>query len=204
MDERQEPEDAVPAGAQRAGSASWSGARSSLVAQGVSQVGSVAATVVLARLLTPADFGLVALAQSIIAATTLLSLGGLNAALVTRRDNPESAASSYFWLAGIVGGTAAVAIALVARPLASGLGQPGASTYIMVLAVTFPLNILCLIPNALLMRRMQITRVNLSIIIASLVYFVVEVILAVLGFGAWSVVIGSASRRHKPEAIGFR
>jgi O-antigen/teichoic acid export membrane protein len=76
-------------------------------------------TLILARLLMPADFGIVAMATSLIALLELFSAFGLDTALLQRKDpRPEhyNAAWSMNVLAGCVVGVLMVAIALPASP----------------------------------------------------------------------------------------
>ena len=169
------------------------GVRSSLVAQLVTQLGSVAATVVLARLLDPAAFGIVALAQSLLGAAALLSLTGVAAALVTRKAGVDVAAATYFWLTLIIGVAVVGVFSLVAGPLTARLGQPEAAPYVAVLSTGFALEILAVVPNAILQRRFRFGWMNVSLVAGAGLYFVLEIVLAVAGWGAWAVVVGQVA-----------
>ena len=151
------------------------------------------ATVILARLLSPGDFGIVALSQSILGFATLIALSGVNAAIVTRRTDLQVAASSYFWLALGVGLVGLGAFALTAVPVTRVLGQPGAAPYVAVLAISFPLGMLALVPGALLQREFRFGWMNASIVASAGSYFALEIILALAGWGAWAVIIGQVA-----------
>jgi PST family polysaccharide transporter len=153
----------------------------------------VVATVLLARLLTPGDFGIVALAQSIMNIATLLGISGVNAALVTRKSQVQEAASSYFWLAALLGVCIALGFLLLARPIATALGQPAAGPYVAVLSISFAFSTLALVPNALLQRSFNFRWLNLSMAVGALTYFILEVVLAYRGWGAWAVVAGQVA-----------
>ncbi|CCG01328.1 oligosaccharide flippase family protein [Blastococcus saxobsidens] len=167
------------------------GARTTLVAHTIVQLGSLAATVILARLLTTGEFGIVALAQSLLGLLSLLSLSGINAAIVTRTDGLRTAASSYFWLCAGTGVAAVLVMTLAARPLASLLGQPDAGPYLAVLSFSFLFGLMQLVPQALLQRSRKFTRMNAALLAGSLTYLVLEVVLAFAGLGAWAVIIGN-------------
>jgi PST family polysaccharide transporter len=156
----------------------------------MSQFGSVVATLVLARLLDPADFGIVALAQSLVGLATLLSLSGIAAALVPQRSDLIEAASTYFWLLALIGLAATSLFALAARPLCIALGQPTATPYVVVLAVTFPIALLTLVPSAMLQREFRFGSLNGGIVAGAVTYFATEIVLAAIGYGAWAVVFG--------------
>src|SRR3954467_15547662 len=81
-------------------------------------------TMVLARLLTPADFGLVALTVSLLAFTHLVQESGLGTAVVVPRGNVKHAAASAALFTPVVG-VALYAICFIAAPwLSDILRQP--------------------------------------------------------------------------------
>ena len=160
-----EPSDEGPQGF-NVGRSTRRGVRSSLIAQMTTQLGSVVATVILARLLDPASFGILALAQSLLGAAALVSLTGVSAALITRKGDVLSAASTYFWLALIVGVMVVGFFALLAGPLTARLGQPAAAPYVTVLSVSFALEMLALVPNAILQRRFRFGWLNGSVVVS--------------------------------------
>ena len=180
----------VPDRSQSVGSVARRGVRSSIVAQGFTQLGSLAATVLLARLLTPADFGIVALTQSLLGAAALLSLSGTNAALVTRRSQVSIASASYFWLALVLGLAGVGVFAVMAGPITRLLGQPDAAPYLIVLSFSFAFGLLALVPNAMLQRSLRFGWMNASILAGAGAYFASEVVLAFAGWGAWAVIAG--------------
>lgn len=76
-------------------------------------------TLVLARLLTPADFGLVAIAVAIAAGLELLTLFGFDAALIQRRDIAREHYDTAWTLNLLLGAGLASALALAAVPVAA-------------------------------------------------------------------------------------
>ena len=70
---------------------------------GGTNVLSLVTTIVLARLLTPADFGLVALTVSLLAFTHLIQESGLGAALIVHRGDLRRAAASAIRFHPVVG-----------------------------------------------------------------------------------------------------
>lgn len=172
------------------GNVARQGARSSLVSQTLVQVGSAVATVVLARLLTQTDFGIIAAAQSVIGIANLLGLGGITAALVTRGADVQNRASSYFWAALLAGCLASAAIILLAYPIANALGVEQTAIFIQFMSLTIPLSFVTLVPQALLQRELEFIKSNRAFAIGAVTYFVMEVSLALMGLGAWAVVLG--------------
>ncbi|WP_328701922.1 oligosaccharide flippase family protein [Aestuariimicrobium ganziense] len=175
------------------GASARGGARSSILAQMTVQVGSALATIALARLLAPDEFGVIALAQSLVGAASLLGLSGITASIVTSAADVERKAATYFWVGLLAGLGMGGAIAVASPQLVAALGQPGAAPYVMVLAVTVPLSLTTLVPQALLQRRLQFNRMNSVTVVGAVVYFVLEVLLALLGLGAWAVIWGQVA-----------
>jgi PST family polysaccharide transporter len=103
------------------------------------QIGSVFTTIVLARILSPADFGLLAIVNSVIGLAGLISAGGLGAALIRRAGPVSERASSYFNLSALLGIFSTITISALAFPLSHIFGQPNAALYIAVLAPTLTL-----------------------------------------------------------------
>lgn len=182
--------DIPDAAAPSVGATARGGARTSLATQVAIQIGSAGATIILARVLTKSDFGIIAAAQSVLGLATLLGLGSITAALVTRPGDVHGRASSYFWTALLAGGAMAILLCMVAGPITTALGQPHAAAYLRALTLTLPLSLLSMVPQALLQRQVRFHALNATLLIAALVYFATEVILALLGWGAWSVIVG--------------
>lgn len=192
-----------PEAARTVGAVARGGARSSVLSQVLVQLGSAGATMLLARLLTPGEFGIVALAQSLMGITALISLAGVTAAIVTHVGDVQPKASTYFWVSLLVGTLFAGVLAVGARPLSSALGQADAAPYVVALSLSLPLSFMTLAPEALLQRRLQFHRMNAINVAGSMVYFVLEIVLALLGWGAWAVIAGQVAGAAVSAVLGF-
>lgn len=189
-----EPSDGGPGPAPRPlGKAVRGGLRLSLISQTVTQLGSIVATVILARVLTPGEFGLVAITQSVLGVTALVSLAGINAALVTRRDGVDRAASTFFLLAAALAVVSIGGAVLLATPLTAALGQREAGPYLATLSASFAADLLALVPLGLLQRYMRFGWLNGAQAAGAGVYFTGEIALALLGNGAWSVILAQVA-----------
>ena len=175
------------------GATARSGARSTFVAQVVVQLGSVAATMVLARVLSPAEFGAIALVQSVLGVSALLNLAGLNAALVSRRGDVERAAASYLWLTVALGLVLYVSLFFGSFSLMQSMGQPESALYLQVLSLSVPMTLLTMVPQAILQRRLAFKALNTASVISAVFYFAAEIGLALAGWGVWAVILGQVS-----------
>lgn len=168
-------------------------ARGGLLLQITLQLGSLVTTLVLARLLSKSEFGIVALASSLIAFANLLSALGLGQALIRSKDNVDRRASTYFWVTCCLSVGLATLTAVLSYPLATLLGQPGAWIYVVALTPVLVLNGATAVPQSLLKRKHKFGRVYTSVGLGALVYFVAQIALALQGYGAWSVIVGQVA-----------
>lgn len=158
--------------------------------QSVVQLLSIAATVVLARLLTPSDFGVVALGVSIAGLLSLVASVGVGANLVRRKSGVEEAASTYYW-ALAVASIALVGALIVLAPFAVNLaGQPESALAVQAMAVCLPPALLTTVVQSILRWRLNWGRYNITVWAPALTLVVVEVALALAGWGYWAVVVG--------------
>lgn len=149
----------------------------------------LAGNIVVARLLSPSDFGLVAVGMSIVLFSGLLSDGGLGAGLIRRAEPPsrtELGALSAFQLA-VTG-----AITLVAVAVAVPLGRVGWITAVMVAsmpltALQFPGRIL--LERSLLYRRLAVVELGQAL---SFQAWAVATVAA--GFGVWGLATATVVR----------
>jgi O-antigen/teichoic acid export membrane protein len=148
------------------------------------------ANVVLARLLTPHAFGLVAIGMAIVLFGSLIAEGGLGAGLIRRAEPPtvdELQALTGFQLGVAVGLT--IASAAVASPL----GEVGWVTTLMV--ASMPPTMLQL-PGRILLERSLSYRPLAAVELSQVfVYNVWAVSLVVLGFGVWGVASATVAMR---------
>ncbi len=166
-------------------------ATASTGAQAITQVISLLHTVVLARLLSPAEVGIFAAGTVLTALLVEFSEGGLRAALVNRQRDLEAAAETVFW-ATLVSGVLITVGALAAAPV---IGLVFGDTTVGLVAAASAggllLHSLTNVPEALLQREFSVPR---NIVIGpavSLAFAVVSVACAVQGLGVWSLVIGT-------------
>jgi O-antigen/teichoic acid export membrane protein len=149
----------------------------------------VIATVVLARLLTPADFGLVAIIIVLTSFAPLLIDFGLGDATTQRKTITRSNVSSLFWLATGIGVALAVILALCSPLIAALYHQPVLKPISLCTSITFVFWGLANQHLALLRRTMQFGRIAKIQLLSTLAGIAAAVILAVAGWGYWALVV---------------
>jgi lipopolysaccharide exporter len=154
---------------------------------------NVLTTIALARLVSPHDFGLVALAALTIQTISLFNDLGLGAAMITRRDLDEPAMRTMLTL--MVGMHVLMTIVIVAfAPVAAELFREPRLTGVMIaLAPTVVLAGVSWFQDALLQRELRFRRRFVAQMINSGVYMVVALALGFAGAGVWSIVAGQVA-----------
>jgi O-antigen/teichoic acid export membrane protein len=151
---------------------------------------SVGATLILARLLTPADFGVIAAAQSALAAGALLLGVGFGTAVVRRDTVDDAYLSTLFYSGLILASVIATGFVVFSGGLSRLVGVPQAQPYLAALAPTLAVGVVGGVVRGLLVRQLRYRAVFGVEIASASSYFVVEVALAWAGLGAWAVIIG--------------
>lgn len=144
---------------------------------------------VLARLLSPDDYGLVAMVAVCVTFLGVLTEGGLQAATVQRENLNHAQATSLFWMNVVLGSAAALAMLAVSPLLATFYRDPRVLGVAAALAVSFPITALGVQHDAILRRQMRFMAAN-SIDLLSRVFAVgIGLLAAFSGLRYWSLVI---------------
>ena len=164
-----------------------------LAAQGIKFALGLGSTVVLARLLTPADFGLVAMVTALTGFVAMFKDAGLSLATVQRNEINHAQVSTLFW----INVAASVALMLVLATLAPAIawfyGRPELVYVTLAIAATFVLGGLTPQHAALLKRQMRFTALAAKEITAMACGMVVGMTLAWLGARHWALVAMGAT-----------
>jgi O-antigen/teichoic acid export membrane protein len=156
---------------------------------GGSRLATFLVFLVLARLLTPEEFGVVAIATVFVALLQLLAEGGFSQALIQRRDLEPGHVDTVFWTSVGTGLLLAVGLALAARPLSVLYGQPLLAEIVPVLAIGLVLSAFGSTQSAQLRRAMQFRPLAVRAIVSNVVAGATGVVLALLGAGVWALVV---------------
>lgn len=155
-----------------------------------SKSGVMLSTIVLARILAPEQFGLVALAVVVVGYVQTLADAGVGQALVflPARQSIVSAAI----LCALGTGTILMVVGLLAAPLvASFFGRPDLAPLVQLAAVSLIATALNSVPESLLRRELKFSRITVARAVSAVVIAATSITLAVLGAGAWSIIWGN-------------
>lgn len=149
------------------------------------QVGSV---VVLARLLEPRDYGLVAMVLAVIGLAEFLRDFGLGAAAVRAENLSSGERDNLFWLNTVLGVGFTVLTALSAPLLAQLYGRPELTSITLALAPSFMLSGLGAQYRVDLLRRLRFGTLAWLEVVSAALALTVGIALAAAGAGYWALV----------------
>ena len=146
--------------------------------------------VVLARLLDPSDFGLVAMVTVVTGVFDIFGTGGLSAATIQRAEISDQQISTLFWV-NIVIGILLALLCLAVAPLLDLFYEDSSTALVLVaLAPTFIFNAAGVQHVALLQRRLRYTTLSSIEVGSELVSGVISIALALAGWSYWALVVG--------------
>lgn len=170
------------------GARAASGARWSMLGQ-FSRFGSqILSVIILARILTPEDYGLFSVVVAIVGFATLIGDFGLSSAAIQAKEISNQQKSNLLWINGLIGLISAVALILLARPLGDFFDHPMVTPISYVMAINFILVSLTTQFLANITRALKFKLLFLADFLGPLIGLLSAVALAINGAGTWSLV----------------
>jgi PST family polysaccharide transporter len=152
---------------------------------------NVLALPVLARLLHPSDFGLMAAANSVLFLTSVLADAGFASSLVKTNVDEVRAWSSVFWVTTAWSACLALVLALLAVPMGRLLKQADVAPLIAALAVIPFIQGVLAAPVAELQQRKRFGWIGASDVLGSISGVAAAVLFAIAGTGPWALIAQS-------------
>jgi O-antigen/teichoic acid export membrane protein len=147
-----------------------------------------AVMIILARLLTPHDYGVIGLVLTFTGFAAIFVDLGLTPAVVQKQDITQTELSTVFWTNNAIGWIILALFWMLAEPIARFYKEPVLIWVTRITAFSFVLTPLISLPRALLQRKLRfrtLAKVNVAALVVSsgvAMYF------AAKGFGYWSLV----------------
>lgn len=168
-----------------------SGGLAKLAGQGTNLVVKLCYLMILARLLTPGDFGLIAMASVITGIFDYFTSAGLSSAAVQRASITRRQISQLFWINLLVGCILTLLCAASAWPIARFYSDQRLLWVTLALAPGFLINAAGVQHSAILQRELRYTTLSVIDTGSQLASAVVGVVLAVCGYGYWALAVAS-------------
>src|SRR5262249_17314042 len=147
-----------------------------------------ASTLVLARLLTPTDFGLITMVTTFSLLFVNAGGNGFTEAVLQRPQLSRSLASNLFWINVGTGCVLTLIFAATGSLMARFYGNPRVAIIAAGMSLTIFFTGFNVLHIALLMRAMRFPTVYANQMIARLISVVTSVLLALAGWGVWALV----------------
>jgi len=161
--------------------------------------------VILTRLLSPSDFGLVSAALIVVTFSLNFSQVGLGPALIHRPDLQPRHVSSAFYASFVFGLLVAAIVWFAAPMIARFFRMEHLTPVVRALALVFPITAAATVPESLLQRDLRFRLLaNRDIYAYGIGYGVVGVGLALLGWGVWALVVAQLTQVAVRTAILLR
>jgi PST family polysaccharide transporter len=173
------------------------GASVNIAAQSVAIACQTVGAVVLARLLGPADFGLVALVTAFSIWIANFGLNGFTEYIIYRPDLDEDEVRAIYWLHVLIASVLMAGFVVFGFALVGIYRQPALKGIAAVMASSFLFGALSTTPIALLKREMKFAKVAMAELSGVVLSYLLAIGAAVAGFRYWAVVI----RQLTPAAV---
>lgn len=170
-----------------------SGARWLSISQLSVQATRLVVSIVLARLLDPSAFGLLALAMIVTQFLDMFMDLGTGTAIIQQKHLSRRLASSIFFLNCLLGVVLAAAMLMFAPAFAAVFGTPEAVPVLRVMSLAVLISSLGLVQNAMLRRNLKFAQVAFATFASAAANGLVAIPLAATGAGVWSLVAGTIS-----------
>jgi len=149
----------------------------------------IASVIILARLLTPKDFGLVAMVTAFSLLPMNFGLNGFTAYMVQKQRISKKEINAIFWLHIYVSSSLALCFVVFGFFLADFYAEPALSGISSALALTFIAVALSTTHRSILRIEMKFASIAVGDLIAGIISIVCAIAAAIAGMGYWAVVI---------------
>ena len=165
------------------------GAGINVVTQSVGLVFNTVSVIILARLLPPKDFGLVAMVTAF--SVWLMNFGGngFTEYIVQKSDITKEEINSIFWLHVLIASTLAILFTIFGIFLVDFYSEPALSGISAAMSISFIFMGLCTTQLALLQREMKFKSIALIGLTAIILSIICAISAAVAGMSYWAIVI---------------
>lgn len=165
--------------------------RWSAAARFLGQAVSWAITIMVIRLLTPGDYGLMAMAMVLVSFLVLLNTLGLDAVLVQEKDLDEQMRRQIFGVVIILNTLFFSLLLFGAGTVAAFYGEPALKPIVQVLSVQFLLLIFETLPQSKLERDIDFAQRSIVDFVTLVIGSLTTLVLALVGLGVWALIWGT-------------
>ncbi|HXB94100.1 MAG TPA: lipopolysaccharide biosynthesis protein [Puia sp.] len=152
------------------------------------QIVQFVVSVILARILEPRDYGLIALTAIFTTLSGAIIDGGFEKTLIRAKVLQPIQVTSVFYVNLLLGCLLTVLLLVTARPIALFFHEPTLAPVLQVVALGLPVNALTQVQRVLLMKELRFRKISIAQIISSLAGGITGIVMACKGMGVWALV----------------
>ena len=150
---------------------------------------------ILARLVTPKQFGVMGIAVTVIEFSKMFTHMGVGPAIVQRKELEHRHLTTGFTLSICMGAFFAIMLTLFSNLIAVFFKMPELTQILRVISLVFLIDSLTLIAQALMLRNMKFKiSATIEVISYAVGYGAVGITLAYMGWGVWALVVANLSQ----------
>lgn len=166
----------------------WTG-----ISQFISQAFQFLVIIILARLLYPEEFGIVGMAAIFTGFISRFNELGLSAAIIQRKNIDEMHLSTSFWTSLVTGVILCILTVIVSPYIADYFQEELVRPILIVSSINFIVGSFTVIPRTLFTKSLEFKKLAIVEIWATFISGLVSILLAIYGYGVWSLVLGGLS-----------
>lgn len=152
------------------------------------RISTLVGFIVLGNVLSPAQFGVVALAMTFITILTIVADAGFSSYLVQVQRLTPTVTSTAFHVSGLLGLVLAAGLVAGSGPISTALDAPALQPVLAALAAALLIAGLSSVPTALLQRELKFRELAVRQVLATALSVVAAIALALAGAGVWALV----------------
>lgn len=149
--------------------------------------------IILARLLYPEEFGIVGMAAIFTGFISRFNELGLSSAIIQRKDVNEIHLSTSFWTSLGAGTILCILTILVSPYIADFFREDLVRPILIVSSINFIVGSFSVIPRTLFSKSLEFKKLAIVEISATFISGILSILLAINGYGVWSLVLGGLS-----------
>lgn len=152
------------------------------------QLVSFIVSIVLARLLMPEDYGVVAIVNIFIVIAEIFVTSGLGTSLIQKKDADDIDFSTVFWCNLILSFILYTVVFFLAPIVAEFYSNTLLTPVLRVFGLRLPISAVNSIQNAYVSRKMDFKKFFFATLIGTVISAIVGIIMAYTGFGVWALI----------------
>lgn len=152
------------------------------------QIVQFVVSVILARILEPKDYGLIALTAIFTTLSSALIDGGFEKTLIHAKVLQPIQVTTVFYVNLLMGCLLTLLLWVSAGPIAAFFHAPALAPVLRVVSLGLPVNALTQIQRVLLMKELRFRKISIAQIISSLAGGITGITMALRGMGVWALV----------------